>query len=209
MNSIKDDVKALCKDIQDLKLSLEFSQKDISDLQKNMEKIERKVEAQSTIQKESQAMLQDSFEEVYDQVEYLENQSRRNNIKIIGLAENRNEHSWEDTEKLVKETIRDKLGIQEELLIERAHRVGKSNASTQIGKPKTRKIVAKFRSWKQKEKILKIAREKRVDGLFSSLISLSAHGISVQTRFHKCWRQGHRESCILHARSTHYQRQPT
>ena len=82
MNSIKDDVKALSKEIQDLKSSLEFSQKDITDLKKNLEKIERKVEAQSTIQKESQAMLHDNFDEVYDQVEYLENQSRRNNIRL-------------------------------------------------------------------------------------------------------------------------------
>ena len=92
-----------------VKSSLEFSQKDITDLQEYLEKIKRKVEAQRTIQKESQAMLHDNFDDVYDQVKYLENQSRRNNIKIICLAENRNEHSWEDTEILVKETVRDKL----------------------------------------------------------------------------------------------------
>ena len=34
MNSIKEDVKALSKDIQDLKSSLKFSQKDITDLKK-------------------------------------------------------------------------------------------------------------------------------------------------------------------------------
>ena len=41
--------------------------------------------------------------------------------------------------------------------------VGKSNASIQNGKPTTRTIVVKCSSWKQKEKILKIACEKRVE----------------------------------------------
>ena len=60
MNNIRDDVKALAMDIQDLKSSLEFSQKDITDLQKNPEKIERKVEAQSTTQKQSKVMLHEA-----------------------------------------------------------------------------------------------------------------------------------------------------
>ena len=38
--------------------------------------------------------------------EYLENMSRRNNIKILGLPEDKDrEKSWEDTEQIVKETI--------------------------------------------------------------------------------------------------------
>ena len=107
---------------------------------------------------------------------------------------------------MVKETVHDKLGIEKELLIERAHRVGKSNASTQNGKPKTRTIVAKFSSWKQKEKILKIAREKRLDGLFFypdfSQRTLNRRADQVPQML-EARAQG------LHPRSTHYQRQAT
>ena len=40
--------------------------------------------------------------------EYLENMSRRNNIKILGLLEDKlKEKSWDDTEELVKGVIKE------------------------------------------------------------------------------------------------------
>ena len=79
--------------------------------------------------------------------------SRLNNIKILGLPEDKNcEKSWEDTEQIVKETINKELEISSE---ERAHCVG----IPQDGRP--RPMVARFSSWKQKEAILAIARKKR------------------------------------------------
>ena len=57
--------------------------------------------------------------------EYLENHSRPNNIKLLGVPEDDDENSWDDTELIVKTLIKNKLGIQDEVEIERAHRVGK------------------------------------------------------------------------------------
>ena len=57
--------------------------------------------------------------------EYLENVSRRNNIKILGLLEDKlKEKSWDDTEELVKGVIKEKLKFDTEVKIERADRVG-------------------------------------------------------------------------------------
>ena len=39
----------------------------------------------------------------------------------------RNEKCWDDTENVVKQLIKDKLGLQEELVIERCQRVKRSN----------------------------------------------------------------------------------
>ena len=82
--------------------------------------------------------------------------STRNNIKILGLPEDKNcEKSWEDTEQIVKETSNKELKISsKEIQIERAHRVRKP----QDGRP--RPAVARFCSWKQKEAILVTARKK-------------------------------------------------
>ena len=55
---------------------------------------------------------------------YLENMLRRNNIKILGLLEDKlKEKSWDDTEELVKRVINEKFDT--EVKIEKAHRVGK------------------------------------------------------------------------------------
>ena len=40
---------------------------------------------------------------VENKVEYIENQSRRNNVKLVGLNESDDEVSWDDTEKIVVE----------------------------------------------------------------------------------------------------------
>ena len=53
---------------------------------------------------------------------YLENQSRRNNVKIMGVNEDK---TWDDTEEVVRKLIREKLNVEEEIAIERAHHVGK------------------------------------------------------------------------------------
>ena len=65
--------------------------------------------------------------------EYLENMSRRNNIKIRDLPEDKlKEKSWDDTEELVKGVIKEKLKFDTEVKIERVHRVGKPRASFEI-----------------------------------------------------------------------------
>ena len=114
---------------------------------------------------------QESFEYLEDRNEYLENQSRRNNVKILGLPESVDETSWDATEAKVKEQIKNALGIEENLVIERAHRIQKSSinrprsgfgASSQRQKPdEPRPVVAKFLNWKDKERVLKQAREKK------------------------------------------------
>ena len=60
------------------------------------------------------------IDELYDQQEQLENHSRRNNIKIMGIPENENE-TWEESEQKAIEVIRTRLQIAEELRVERAH----------------------------------------------------------------------------------------
>ena len=69
--------------------------------------------------------------------------------------------------------IKEKLGIEDETAIERAHRVGKSHTpsrhvgsasqSQQRGSP--RLIVAKVKCWKMKENILKTARKRKPKGV--------------------------------------------
>ena len=106
-----------------------------------------------------------------DEYLVLENQSRRNNIKITGVPEGEEEKTWDDTEAIVKNLISDKLGIEGEVEIERAHRVGKKqrlnvpqrrhdgSASQEHRAP--RPIIAKIQSWKTKEHILRVARKKK------------------------------------------------
>ena len=50
--------------------------------------------------------LESCCEDLEEKQDYLENMSRRNNIKILGITEDtEREKTWEDTEALVKKTV--------------------------------------------------------------------------------------------------------
>lgn len=57
--------------------------------------------------------IQQTLDKHEDKIEYLENQSRRNNIRIDGIAEVGNE-TWLDTETKAKQILKEKLNLDRE-----------------------------------------------------------------------------------------------
>ena len=142
-----------------------FTGKDVKELQDKV----------AGIEKNTKKLIQESydvnneFEILADKHEYQENQSRRNNVKLIGVPESANAESWEESEQIFKENVKSALQIDDAsvMAIERAHRVGKKGGKKgRNGEVLPRPIVAKFLNWKDREKVLKSARDKRPDGLF-------------------------------------------
>ena len=112
-------IKEVQSDKNDLKASLEHTE---TVLEEKVAKAEKKVEK-----------LQEQINELWDyQVDPerlelterktvdLEDKSRRNNLLIDGISEKENE-SRDECEQEVQSLIKDKLGIAENILIERAH----------------------------------------------------------------------------------------
>ena len=135
-------VDDLVKSVAVVKSSLEYTQRDVDDLGKMAAKLKDAEEEISTLQ--TDLRTQDS------KLEYLENQSRRNNIRVSGIPESPDE-TWEVAEAKVKQAIQEQLGVDVD--IERAHRVerrnrDRSSQDTQQRKPRT--IVCKLRCWKQR-----------------------------------------------------------
>ena len=121
ITDVRCEMKDIKKEIEEFKDNLEFTQREVSGHQDRVMDMKTKLEGLK-VRLDDQI---DTIEKVEDDVEYIENQSRRNNIKILGVEENNTtEKSWDDTEQMVKNIIREKLDINEEINIERAHRVG-------------------------------------------------------------------------------------
>lgn len=164
-DELKDELKSVKKDILDLQHSLSFSQGQLDTSMKRIVHVEKRLHDNDKFFRDTN----DSLEAMDSELEYLENQSRRNNVRITGVPEDtQNEKTWDDTERVVKQLIKDKLGIQEELVIERCHRVKRSNKGNrprQNGNEQPRNIVAKFASWKAKENVLRKARSIRPVGI--------------------------------------------
>ena len=145
-NNIK--LNDLSKEIDDLKLSIETSQ-EITD--------EKFKEINKTLNNDKQ-QHGNEIDELWQENEYLseklrdiEDRCRRDNLRIDDLQEVENE-TWEQTEKILKGMIQEKLEIQD-VNIERAYRVGSTSNTS------PRKVVAKFCSFKGKQLVLSAAKK--------------------------------------------------
>ena len=166
LESIKNEVKEVRQGVTDLKESLLFTQKDFDEAKVKIERFGFKL---NKVEDDVDTVYED-IDYLYDELENIENQSRRNNIKVFGIPEKdekKGPELWEECEEVVKSEIESKLNMEcgDDVIIERAHRVGKRHAPIRhlpdgtTVKVRPRPIIAKFLSWKDKEKIVKAARK--------------------------------------------------
>ena len=156
IDDVKADLRSLRNDVNGLQVSAQFMSTQAEELKSRVELIEKKY---AKIEK-GLTSHEESIDFVVRKCDYLENQSHRNNIKVIGIADSEGmNESWEESEKITKEKIRELLQLQDELVIECAHKVGNRPRKRDDGTEEPRPIVAEFQSWKQKEMVLKKARE--------------------------------------------------
>jgi hypothetical protein len=76
-------------------------------------------------------------------LDYMENQSRRQNLVFHNIPKEKNNETWEDCEWAVQDVLRDVLGAGVKVAIDRAHRVGSA-------------IIVRFQNFKDKERILRL-----------------------------------------------------
>lgn len=159
LSSVNTRIDKVVKSVAELKASLEYSQQDIDDLKEAADAIDEMEEELDDIQT--------GLHKQEEKLVYLENQSRRNNVRIDGIPEQHNE-TWLNTETKVKELLQEKLNLSFEPMIERAHRTGarpRSGAADGINtRPRT--IVCRLRDWRQKDDILRAARRIKPSGIF-------------------------------------------
>ena len=143
---MNDKFDELNKKIEDFKVSLEFTEKELKD---EIASVKEKHEVENKF--------------LRDKVRELEDRSRRNNIRIEGLKESENE-TWETTTRKVEDIITNRLGIKQKVIIERSHRGGKKQMDKFTGKPRT--IFAKILDYRDKELIMQNAKKLKGSGIF-------------------------------------------
>ena len=159
LSSVNMRIDKVVKSVAELKASLEYSQQDIDDLMEAADAIDDMEDELEDIQH--------GLHKNEEKLEYLENQSRRNNIRIDGIPEEDNE-SWLNTETKAKEALHEKRNLTFETVIERAHRVGarpRPGAADGINRH-PRAVVYCLRDWKQKDEILRATRRIKPSGIF-------------------------------------------
>ena len=141
-------LEKLNKETVDLKISLETSQ---GIFEKKFQKVNDNLSKQKQKHKEDINELWKDNDQLCERLRDLEDRSRRDNLRIDGIAEVENE-TWEQTEEILHNLFKEKLEL-ENISVERAHRVGNK------GKNNKRTIVLKLASFKDKLKIISEARK--------------------------------------------------
>ncbi|XP_065668151.1 uncharacterized protein LOC136088374 [Hydra vulgaris] len=160
LNKDKIKIKGMLKDISELKESIDFqeeiSMKRISETNKRIDEVKKLYNEKTLLDSNNESnFLKDIKKKLVD----LENRSRRNNLRIDGVKELPDE-SWEDSTKIVKKIFSEKLQINKEIIIERAHRSGS------IKSGKERSIVLKLLNFNDKKLILLNSKKLRGTGVF-------------------------------------------
>ena len=148
MDSVNVRVDSLIKDVASFRTSLEFTQGQVDEL----------IKAELDVKR-----IKSNIEHLEEKIDDLENRSRRNNLCFEGIEESTNE-TWQDTENKVKHLITSHMPeVGGDIVIERAHRVGKPRSSAES---KPRKIVARFLNYKDRESVLKAKKKLRGTNVF-------------------------------------------
>lgn len=119
-------------------------------------------------------LLEKSKENMNSKISDLEFRSMKDNLIFYGVPEN-NTSPNENCELIVKDIIKNHLEISpEHIIVERAHRMGSKTAG------RTRPIVIKFNSYKDRENIRTTAYAKKED--------LKNHNLGIGIQLPKEWR---------------------
>ena len=150
------EIKNLKQEISELKSSLDFTE-DV--LEKKVEKLEENM-------KDVDARVRDIYEYqvdpnyVLDKLAELEDRSRKNNLRIDGINEEKGE-TWEICETKIKNIFQEKLEIHDDIIIDRAH-----ITKGKTGKNQPRTIVIKLANYKDKSMILRNVHKLKGSGIF-------------------------------------------
>ena len=152
---LKEENSKIKKELTDLWESVQYHSDNVDEVNKKLEDIDSRVE-EIKLDKITKDFVTKTKKKLAD----LEDCSRRNNLRFDGFQEEINE-TWEESERIITDFVKEKLGTKEDILIERAHRTGKlqRNGGTRNTK---RIIVVKFFNFKYKSRILHTHREKKL-----------------------------------------------
>ena len=149
------------KRINEIITSLEFTQAKLDEADSKLKKAEsEKKEYSSKIQSltEENQELRDKVGNYETRLDYLDDQSRRNNLRFTGIPEVSGEN-WEQCQMKVSKVITYHLNIPA-VNFERVHRVGK------IMNQRPRDIVAKFARFTERESVFRARRKLKGTNIF-------------------------------------------
>ena len=153
LDQLCDSLTSVKTGVEELKESLSFTQNDIDQRFSKINEKVQSLEKELSSTKEDVRVIQTTEPtwalEIRRKLVDLEDRSRRHNLRVLGIKEDRRE-SWKECENKIYDMLEEKLEMDTcNITIERAHRVGEKS------KDKERTIAVQFSFYKDKINILR------------------------------------------------------
>ena len=139
----------------DFRKSVQYHSDSADEVNKKPEDIHRRIE-----EIKQDEITEDFFTKTKKKLVDLEDRSHRSNLCFDGIEKDPNE-TREESESIITDFVKEKLGIEEDIAIERAPRKGKIHRNDGT-RNKKRTAVMKILSFKDKSRILHTCREKKL-----------------------------------------------
>ena len=151
---LKKENSKIKKELADLREIAQCHNGNVDEVNKKLEDIDSRIE-----EVKLDEITEDFVTKTKKKLADLEDRSRRNNLRFYGFQEETNE-TWEEGESILTDFVKEKLEIEEDILIERVHRTGIQRNDGIRNRKRT--IVVKFLNFKDKLGILHTYREKKL-----------------------------------------------
>ena len=128
--------------------SLEFTQKEVDSLKEENKTLK---EEMKTVNKATSmnTTMEEKINKINNKLDYMEDYSRRNNLRFEGMEEKPNE-TWEETQHKVQQLLQNQMEVGS-VQLERAHRIGSSHQV--VTRPRT--VIARFTRFEDRQRTLR------------------------------------------------------
>ena len=159
VNKRMDDV---IRDLQGVKTSLEFTQAVVDEMSKVHRLAAPKIEhLDNAIKKIEGDLATIPLLDCMEKLDYIENQTRRNNILVDGIPDEKGEN-WNESERKVRAVLQRNMGLDiKNIEFERAHRIGMFKEGR-----KPRPIIVKLLRFKDKQTIQACANKLKGSNIY-------------------------------------------
>ena len=144
---LKEENSKIKKEFADVRENAQYHSNNVDEVNKKLEEIDSRVE-----EVKLDEITEDFVTKTKKKLADLEDRIRRNNLHFDGFQEETSE-TWEESKSKVTEFGKGKLGIEEDILIEKAHLRGKIQRNDRA-RTRKRTIIVKFLNFKDRSRIL-------------------------------------------------------
>ena len=152
---LKEENSKIKNELTELRESVQYHNDYVDEVNKKLEDIDSRVE-----EIRLDEITEDFITKTKKKLADLEDHSCQNNLRFDGFQEGTNE-TWEESESKITCFVKEELGIEEDILNERAHHTGKVQKDDGTRNRKWTMIV-KFLNVKDKSSVLHNYREKQL-----------------------------------------------